>query len=178
MKRILSSTLGIFLTAGMLILAGCSGSSSEQQAAEDTMTADSEAMASADSAWAPTQKLNLNTASGEDFGTIPGVGENMIHEFEEYRPYVSISQFRQEIGKYVDSTQVATYEGYVFVPVQRNDSDAATLMQIPGLDADEAESLIGARPFESNEAFLQALSEYVSEEQMAAAEHFLQSGSQ
>lgn len=178
MKRNLISILGTFLTAGMLILAGCSGSSSEQQSADEGMSSGSEAMATADSAWAPTQKLNLNTASSEDFGTIPGVGENMIHEFEEYRPYVSISQFRREMGKYVDSTMIAGYEGYVFVPVHRNDSDAATLMQIPGLDAGEAESLIAARPYESNEAFLQALSEYISEEQMTAAEHFLQSGSQ
>ena len=51
----------------------------------------------------PKAKLNINTASQADFlGTIPGSGNRMVHEFEEYRPYKSILQFRKEIGKYVD----------------------------------------------------------------------------
>ena len=39
----------------------------------------------------------------------------MRHEFEEYRPYTSIEQFRREIGKYVDSTEVARLERYVTI---------------------------------------------------------------
>ena len=63
------------------------------------------------------------------------MGNRMVHEFEEYRPYKSIQQFRKEIGKYVDQNQVAEYEKYIFVPINENDSDAPTLQQIPGLDA-------------------------------------------
>lgn len=37
----------------------------------------------------------------------------MVRKFEEYRPYVSIQQFRREIGKYVDEAMVAAYEQYV-----------------------------------------------------------------
>jgi hypothetical protein len=37
----------------------------------------------------------------------------MAHEFEEYRPYKNIEQFRKEIGKYVDAKEVARLEGYV-----------------------------------------------------------------
>jgi len=47
-------------------------------------------------------KINLNTASRENILLIPGVGSRMAHEFEEYRPYASMEQFRREIGKYVD----------------------------------------------------------------------------
>ena len=57
--------------------------------------------------------LNLNTASAEDFMTIPGVGERMTHEFMEYRPYSTIEQFRREIGKYVDDDEVARLERYL-----------------------------------------------------------------
>ena len=45
--------------------------------------------------------FNLNTTAEADFKMIPGVGDRMAHEFEEYRPYTSIQQFRREIGKYV-----------------------------------------------------------------------------
>ena len=37
----------------------------------------------------------------------------MQHEFEEYRPYTSMAQFRREIGKYVDEDEVERLARYV-----------------------------------------------------------------
>jgi DNA uptake protein ComE-like DNA-binding protein len=60
--------------------------------------------------WKP---IDLNKASKEEILLIPGVGPRMQHEFEEYRPYRNIEQFRREIGKYVDPPEVARLEQYV-----------------------------------------------------------------
>lgn len=57
----------------------------------------------------------LNTATDADILTIPGVGNRMLREFKEYRPYKAIEQFRREIGKYVDKQEVARLERYVTV---------------------------------------------------------------
>lgn len=57
--------------------------------------------------------LNLNTAFESQILLIPGVGKRMAHEFEEYRPYSDMQQFRREIGKYVDEDEVARLEQYV-----------------------------------------------------------------
>ena len=62
--------------------------------------------------WKP---IDLNSATPEEIELIPGVGPRMRHEFEEYRPYTSMEQFRREIGKYVDSTEVARLEQYVTI---------------------------------------------------------------
>jgi DNA uptake protein ComE-like DNA-binding protein len=62
--------------------------------------------------WKP---IDLNKASKEEILLIPGVGPRMQHEFEEYRPYRNIEQFRREIGKYVDPPEVARLEQYVQV---------------------------------------------------------------
>jgi DNA uptake protein ComE-like DNA-binding protein len=62
--------------------------------------------------WVP---IDLNAATGEEILLIPGVGPRMRHEFEEYRPYKSIEQFRREIGKYVDRDEVARLERYVTI---------------------------------------------------------------
>ena len=59
--------------------------------------------------------IKLNTASDADILTIPGLGDRMLHEFKEYRPYKAIEQFRREIGKYVDKAEVARLERYVVV---------------------------------------------------------------
>ena len=58
-------------------------------------------------------RLDLNSASEAEILLIPGVGDRMAHEFEEYRPYIAIEQFRREIGKYVDEDEVARLEQYV-----------------------------------------------------------------
>lgn len=120
-----------------------------------------------------TNKLNLNTATREQFLAVPNVGDRMVREFLEYRPYTSIQQFRREIGKYVSQEQVAAYEQYVFVPVDPTSADAETLRQLPGVDADIASQLVSGRPYASTDAFLTKLGQYVSADQVAAARAYL-----
>jgi len=59
--------------------------------------------------------INLNTATDADILSIPGLGQKMLREFKEYRPYRSIEQFRKEIGKYVNAKEVARLERYVTI---------------------------------------------------------------
>jgi DNA uptake protein ComE-like DNA-binding protein len=119
-------------------------------------------------------KLNLNTATDDEFkAAIPGLGDRMAHEFEEYRPYRSIQQFRKEMEKYVKPEQIAEYEKYVFVPIVPNESDAATLQQIPGLDASEAGALVAGRPYASNDAFIEKLRGSVTDAELTVARTYL-----
>lgn len=119
-------------------------------------------------------KLNLNAATGDDYlKAIPGFSSRMAREFLEYRPYVSIQQFRREIGKYVGDAVVAEYEKYVYVPVDVNQADAATLQQLPGVDATIAEQLIAGRPYASQDAFLTQLGGLVTAAQVAEAQVYL-----
>ena len=119
-------------------------------------------------------KLNLNTATEDEFlAGVPGLGKRMAHEFEEYRPYRSVQQFRREMSKYVKPEQIAEYEKYVFVPIAENEADAATLQQLPGLDATEAEALVAGRPYASRDAFLTKLAEKVSADELALAKTYL-----
>src|SRR5688572_27384811 len=59
--------------------------------------------------------IDLNTATPEEMMLIPGMTDHLTHEFEQYRPYTAIQQFRTEIGKYVDATEVARLERYVAI---------------------------------------------------------------
>jgi radical SAM superfamily enzyme with C-terminal helix-hairpin-helix motif len=59
--------------------------------------------------------LDLNAATGEQFRTIPNLGSNMVHEFEEYRPWRTQAQFEREIGKYVDAKEVARLWRFVVI---------------------------------------------------------------
>jgi len=119
-----------------------------------------------------TAKLNLNTVTEDQLmSTIPNFSTRMVREFMEYRPYISIQQFRKEIGKYVSADQVATYEQYVYVPIAVDQADAATLQQLSGVDATIADQLIAGRPYGSSQAFLTKLAGLVSaaDAQQAAA---------
>jgi DNA uptake protein ComE-like DNA-binding protein len=165
------------LAAGLVVTAcGGSGPSSSAPGAAATTTG-APAAARQEPATTPAApaapKLNLNTATREQLLTVPNVGDRMVREFLEYRPYRSIQQFRREIGKYVSQDQVAAYEQYVYVPVDPNQADAETLQQLPGVDAGVASQLVAARPYSSAEAFLAALGQRVSNEQAAAARAYL-----
>lgn len=165
------STFVSLLLLCMIVLSACASAAPTSTAS----TTEGNSSASGQSGDpANVTKVNLNTASGDDFiAAIPGLGNRMMREFMEYRPYISIQQFRQEIGKYVDEAQVAEYEKYVYVPIAINDSDSETLQQIPGLSAVEAASLLSARPFESTDAFLSKLSEFVSAAELQIAKTYL-----
>jgi len=63
--------------------------------------------------------INLNTATDEEILLIPMIGNRMLREFKEYRPYAALAQFHREIGKYVDAAELARLEQYVFVPLTK-----------------------------------------------------------
>ncbi|MEO8434922.1 MAG: hypothetical protein ABI596_08510 [Pyrinomonadaceae bacterium] len=176
--RKLVSGLAILSLALMLsLLTGC-GSAGETPANTAGPNTNSPtpaaAAASPSTSNAAKAKLNVNKASGEELtAAVPDLGKRMVHEFEEYRPYKSIQQFRKEIGKYVDQGKVAEYEKYVFVPIDPNQSDAPTLQQIPGLDASEAQALIAGRPYASPDAFLAKLADKISAAELAIAKTYL-----
>lgn len=153
------------LAAGAGIALRCGGIVRAQDAGSDALAVPANAVA-----W---PKFNLNTATSEQFMSIPGAGERFTREFEEYRPYTGIGQFRGEIGKYVSPEEVAAFEAYVFVPVDPNQADTDTLQQLPGVTADVAEALIAGRPYDSTPAFLAALGQHAPAELVSAAGTFL-----
>jgi DNA uptake protein ComE-like DNA-binding protein len=172
----------------LLLSAACGGearspASSEVEPADIVTSSPAEATQGANSevGGAPAAstlvaKLNLNSASGSDFqSAIPNFPSNMVREFLEYRPYVSIQQFRREIGKYVSASQVAEWEKYVYVPVDANNSDAETLKQLPGVSDAIAAQLVASRPFSSNDAFLVKLATLISASDTNAAKGYLKS---
>ncbi|MCC6314082.1 MAG: hypothetical protein IT337_08700 [Thermomicrobiales bacterium] len=122
-------------------------------------------------------RYDLNTASETQLIATPGAGKRMTREFLEYRPYASVGQFRGEMGKYIDPEDVAALERYLFVPVDPNQADADTLLQLPGLTADGAQALIAARPFADAAAFLTALGQQAAPIWVEASKSYLAAAS-
>ena len=60
--------------------------------------------------------INLNTGTKPEFLLIPGVGNRMSGEFEEYRPWKTWTQFDKEIGKYVGQQETNRLKEYFFLP--------------------------------------------------------------
>ncbi len=117
--------------------------------------------------------INLNTASEAEVMLIPGMSKRMAHEFEEYRPYASLEQFRREIGKYVDDEEVARLERYVFVPVQLNSASREQIMAIPGMSKRMAHEFEEYRPYGDIEQFRREIGKYVDAEEVARLESYV-----
>ena len=117
--------------------------------------------------------LNLNTANESDFKMIPGVGDKMAHEFVEYRPYSSIEEFKREIGKYVDDSEVLRYLNYVFVPVELNTSKELDIKNLPGVGDKMAHEFVEYRPYKNITQFRREIGKYVDEKELKRLERFV-----
>ena len=120
--------------------------------------------------------INLNTASSEEMQLVPGVGPRMVHEFEEYRPWVNMAQFRREIGKYVDDDEVARLEQYVFVPIDLNTASDEEILSIPGVGKRMLHELKEYRPYVAIEQFRREIGKYVDDDEVARLERYVTVG--
>ena len=118
--------------------------------------------------------INLNTASEEEILLVPGVGKRMAHEFEEYRPYRAIAQWRREMGKYVDDTEVARMEQYVFVPIDLNTATREEILAVPGVGRRMAREFQEYRPYVSMEQFRREIGKYVDDGEVARLERYVE----
>ena len=117
--------------------------------------------------------INLNTATREAILSIPSVGDRIAREFEEYRPYKAIAQFRRELGKYVSDAEVARLEQYVFVPLNLNTATPEDLLTIPGVGSRLVREFLEYRPYINMRQFRREIGKYVSDEEVARLERYV-----
>jgi DNA uptake protein ComE-like DNA-binding protein len=120
--------------------------------------------------------VNLNAATREEILLIPGVGNRMLREFMEYRPYAALAVFHREIGKYVDDTELARLEQYVFVPIDLNTASDADILTIPGLGSRMLREFKEYRPYKAMEQFRREIGKYVDDKEVARFERFVTIG--
>lgn len=117
--------------------------------------------------------LNLNTATREQILLIPGTGPRMAHEFDEYRPYPALAQFHREIAKYVDDTELARLEQYVFVPLDLNTASDEAILTIPGMGPRMLHEFQEYRPYRAMPQFRREMGKYVDEDEVARLERYV-----
>ena len=117
--------------------------------------------------------IDLNTASEEEILLIPGMSNRMAHEFEEYRPYTSLAQFRREIGKYVDDGEVARLEQYVFVALDLNSASEDGFASIPGVGNRMVHEFLEYRPYGNMEQFRREIGKYVDDDEVGRLERYM-----
>ena len=97
----------------------------------------------------------------------------MLHEFQEYRPYRALAQFRREIGKYVDDKEVARLEQYVFVPIDLNTATDADILTIPGMGQRMLREFKEYRPYKAMQQFRREIGKYVDDKEVARLERYV-----
>lgn len=120
--------------------------------------------------------LNLNTATDDEIRMIPNLGNRMLREFKEYRPYATMAQFRREMGKYVNEAEVARLEQYVFVPININTATDEDIQTIPGLGARMLREFKEYRPYDTIEKFRREIGKYVPAGEVSRLERYITIG--
>jgi DNA uptake protein ComE-like DNA-binding protein len=116
--------------------------------------------------------INLNTATDEEILSIPDIGNRMLREFKEYRPYKNIAQFRRELGKYVDEEQIAEWEKYLYVPTNPNTATEDELLALAGIDETMTQLIIANRSYTDWNALSAVLSQSYDEANLLALEPY------
>ena len=117
--------------------------------------------------------LNVNIAPKAEMILIPGFGNKMVKEFEEYRPFRTLAQFRKEIGKYVNETELARLEQYVFIPIDLNSASDEDIRTIPGLGPKMLREFKEYRPYKSLEQFRKEIGKYVNAKELSRLERYV-----
>ncbi len=117
--------------------------------------------------------INLNSATDAEILMIPNLGNRMLREFKEYRPYKTLPQFRREIGKYVDEKELARLEQYVFVPINLNTASDEDILSIPGLGNRMLREFKEYRPYPNMEKFRREIGKYVNAREVARFERYV-----
>lgn len=123
--------------------------------------------------WDP---LNLNATTAEEILLIPGVGDRMLHEFQEYYPYAGLAVFHREIGKYVDDDELARLEQYVFVPIDLNTASDDDILTIPGSGPRTLREFKEYRPYTAMEQFRREMGKYWDDAEVARLEQYVTIG--
>jgi DNA uptake protein ComE-like DNA-binding protein len=118
-------------------------------------------------------QINLNTASDAEILLIPGLGERLLGEFKEYRPYRALAQFRREMDKYVDDKELARLEQYVFVPINLNTASDADILSIPGMGQRMLGEFKEYRPYKAIQQFRREIGKYVDDKEVARLERYV-----
>lgn len=118
--------------------------------------------------------INLNTATREEIMLIPGMGPRMLREFNEYRPYRGLAQFRREMAKYVNAEEVARLEQYVFVPMDLNTASDEDFLTIPGLGNRMLREFKEYRPYRGMEQFRREIGKYVNAAEVGRLERYVE----
>lgn len=105
--------------------------------------------------------LDLNDATDEEILLIPGIGNRMLREFKEYRPYVALAQFEREMAKYVDEAEVARMAQYVYVRIDLNTASDEAILSIPGVGNRMLREFKEYRPYTSMAQFEREIGKYV-----------------
>ncbi len=123
--------------------------------------------------WLP---INLNDVTEAEVKLIPGVGDRMAHEFEEYAPYKALPVFHREIAKYVDDAELARLAQYVFVPLDLNTASEAQFKTIPGVGGRMAHEFEEYRPWKAEAQFQREIGKYVDEDEVARLWRYVKIG--
>ena len=118
-------------------------------------------------------QMNLNKVSEKSLLLIPNLGPKIAHEIEEYRPYVSFKQFRNEIGKYVSKKEVARLKQYFFIPINLNKATDEQILSIPGVGKKLLHEFKEYRPYRSIKQFSKEIGKYVNQNEIKRLERYV-----
>ena len=109
----------------------------------------------------------------EEMQLIPGAGSRLARELRDERPYKTLAQFRNEIGKSADPKEAARLEQYIFVPINLKSASDDDILSVPGASKRMVREFKEYRPWTTFEQFRKEIGKYVDKKEVARLEKYV-----
>ena len=118
-------------------------------------------------------RLNPNTASDEQLGALPHLGEAEIAAIVAGRPFATIGELSAALSNSLAEDQLKELYGQLFLPISLNTASEADILLIPGVGKRMAHEFEEYRPYKSMDQFLREIGKYVDAEEVARLETYV-----
>ena len=117
--------------------------------------------------------LDPNTATEAALAALPHFNATLAKELIAQRPFLSMTQLNQQLGKTLNKEQLTEVFGKLFLHLNLNTASREELLLIPGLGPKMAHEFEEYRPYRSFAQFRKEIGKYVKEPEVARLEQFV-----
>jgi DNA uptake protein ComE-like DNA-binding protein len=113
------------------------------------------------------ERLNPNTASGDQLVTVEGLPQELLSLIYRQRPFATMVEFNALVRQMLNEDQAEALYTRLFIPINLNSASRDEIALIPGMSSRMVREFLEYRPYADIEVFNREIGKYVDDAEVA-----------
>lgn len=113
------------------------------------------------------ERLNPNTASGDELVTVEGLPQELLSLIYRNRPFPTMVEFNALVRQMLSEDQAEALYTRLFIPINLNSAGRDEIALIPGMSSRMVREFLEYRPYADIEVFNKEIGKYVDDAEVA-----------